>query len=168
MRALAINHLAGVFSDVKLIRPLSRSELQHIWKEEMRDSTSDLKPLRDLRRTGWVPVNDERSLIERILMKKPLVLPPPKEGERRVRNHGVLSKAQRALGIAKWSEKAQEDVEVFRLVDTEGLTPLLIALNHGATLYKDDAEMAAAEDLMRIKELPARPEIGRIEDRTKA
>ena len=48
---------------------------------------------------------------------------------KRIRNHGLFSKAQRALDIAGWSAEAQEDVEIFRLVDTEGLTPLLMVLN---------------------------------------
>jgi hypothetical protein len=46
-----------------------------------------------------------------------------------MRNHGLLSKASRALEIAGWSPQAQEDVEIFSLVDTDGLTPLLIVLN---------------------------------------
>jgi hypothetical protein len=46
-----------------------------------------------------------------------------------VRNHGVLSKAQRALEIAGWSPEAQQDAEIFRLVDTGSLTPLLMVLN---------------------------------------
>ena len=57
------------------------------------------------------------------------------DGQERSRNHGLLSKAQRALDIAGWSDKAQQDVEVFRLVDCEGLTPLL-ALFNAATLAK--------------------------------
>jgi hypothetical protein len=53
----------------------------------------------------------------------------PEHSNRPVRNHGLFSKAEHALQIAGWSEKARNDVEVFRLVDTEGLTPLLIVLN---------------------------------------
>ncbi len=164
-RALAINHLAGVFSDVKLIRPLSKRELQTIWKEEMRDSTSDLTPLRDLRKDGWVPVNDERNLWDRLLFRKPFVLPLTKEGQKRIRNHGVLSKAQRALGIAEWSEQAQRDVEVFRLVDTEGLTPLLIALNQGSAPYQDEAEEAAAD---QQKKLPKPADQAQLESKSSA
>ena len=50
-------------------------------------------------------------------------------GDRPIRNHGLFSKAERALEIAGWSEGARDDVEIFRLVDTEGLTPLLMVLN---------------------------------------
>ena len=46
-----------------------------------------------------------------------------------LRNHGLFSKAERALQIAGWSERARNDIEIFRLVDTEGLTPLLMVLN---------------------------------------
>jgi hypothetical protein len=51
------------------------------------------------------------------------------ETDRGIRNHGLFSKAERALEIAGWSEKARKDIEVFRLVDAEGLTPLLMVLN---------------------------------------
>ncbi len=56
-----------------------------------------------------------------------------------LRNHGLFSKAERALEIAGWSEKARRDVEVFPLEDTEGLTPLLMVLNDaGAPAHADD------------------------------
>src|SRR5215813_14375890 len=50
-----------------------------------------------------------------------------------LRNHGLFSKAERALEIAGWSERARNDIEIFRLVDTEGLTPLLMVLNETRT-----------------------------------
>ena len=50
---------------------------------------------------------------------------------------GLFSKAERALQIAGWSEKARGDIEIFRVVDDEGLTPLLMVLN--------DADAPAAE-----------------------
>ena len=49
--------------------------------------------------------------------------------KRAVRNHGLFSKAERTLEIAGWSEAARNDIEIFKLVDTEGLTPLLMVLN---------------------------------------
>jgi hypothetical protein len=130
-RALAMNQLAGVLDDLDLVRGLSTFELRRFGREEMRDSYTDLTPFRQERsadeaaqgpptlwarwfgRTGW----------------------PPKGGGQHVRNHGLLSKAQRALDIAGWSATAQRDVEIFRLVDSEGLTPLLTLLNE-ATLAK--------------------------------
>ncbi len=48
---------------------------------------------------------------------------------RPIRNHGLFSKAERALEIAGWSERARNDIEIFRLVDAEGLTPVLMVLN---------------------------------------
>ena len=50
-------------------------------------------------------------------------------GDRPIRNHGLFSKAERALEMAGWSEAARRDVEIFRLVETDGLTPLLMVLN---------------------------------------
>ncbi len=49
--------------------------------------------------------------------------------DRPIRNHGLFSKAERALEMADWSEGARRDVEIFRLVQTDGLTPLLMVLN---------------------------------------
>jgi len=49
-----------------------------------------------------------------------------------LRNHGLFSKAERALTIAGWSAEARRDVEVFRIVDVDGLTPILMVLNEEA------------------------------------
>jgi hypothetical protein len=46
-----------------------------------------------------------------------------------LRNHGLFSKAEKALTIAGWSEQARRDIEAYRLVDVEGLTPILDVLN---------------------------------------
>jgi hypothetical protein len=117
LRALAMNQLAGVFSDLKLVEPVGASELKRFAKEEQRDSLTDLTPYRH--------VPEE-------LQGKNETPGPGRRGQR-IRNHGLLSKAQRALDIAGWSERAQRDTEVFQLVDVEGLTPLLAVLNE-ATL----------------------------------
>ena len=45
------------------------------------------------------------------------------------RTPGVLSKAQRALEIGRWSDEAQKDAEIFQLTETRILTPLLMVLN---------------------------------------
>jgi hypothetical protein len=63
----------------------------------------------------------------------PAALNPAQDG--RSRHHGLLSKAQRVLHIAGWSPAAQGEIEIFRLVDCDGLTPLL-ALFSEATLEK--------------------------------
>ncbi|HXF55490.1 MAG TPA: hypothetical protein VNK52_15355 [Hyphomicrobiaceae bacterium] len=115
LRALAMNQLAGVFSDLKLVRPVPSSELKRLAKEEGRHSLTDLTPYRH------APEGEAGK--ER---------PGPGRRGQRIRNHGLLSKAQRALDIAGWSERAQRDTEIFQLVDVEGLTPLLAVLNDGA------------------------------------
>jgi hypothetical protein len=120
--ALAMNQLAGVLSDMELVRwpdrgiwgrvknipRLWRSELQRLKSEESRASDTDLS---HLHKTWHEEKHDDG-----------------KEPEK-IRNHGLFSKAERALEIAGWSEKARKDIEVFRLVDAEGLTPLLMVLN---------------------------------------
>jgi hypothetical protein len=68
-----------------------------------------------------------------------------------VRNHGLLSKAQRALEITGWSAAAQRDVEIFRLVDSEGLTPLLTLFNE-ATLAKGAESMERARQEQQLIE----------------
>ncbi len=114
-KALAMNQLAGVLDDLKLVRALTPEELQKFGKEEQRNSFSDLTPYRDERRKTGAETTQM-----------------PEGAPRPLRNHGLLSKAQRALDIAGWSEDAQRDVEIYRLVDAEGLTPLLAVLNDGA------------------------------------
>ena len=109
LRALAMNQLAGVFSDLKLVRPLTEAELKALSKEEQRDSFTDLTTIRDEHR-----------------MAQGKTVEP---GKKALRNHGLLSKAQRTLDIAGWSPRAQSDVEIYRVVDVEGLTPLLAVLN---------------------------------------
>ena len=129
-RAVAMNQLAGVFSDLGLVRwpqrswlPLKKSELERLKKEEGEGSITDLTDVRkEWAKRHWA--NEQ-----------------PRQGdpERPLRNHGLFSKAERALEIAGWSEKARRDVEVFPLEDTEGLTPLLMVLNDaGAPAHADD------------------------------
>ena len=60
------------------------------------------------------------------------------------------------MDIAGWSAESKRDVEVFRLVDTEGLTPLLSLLNE-ATLEKakkttEDASSDAAKGRLMIED----------------
>lgn len=81
-----------------------------------------------------------------------------KEKER-IRNHGLLSKSRRTLEIAGWSDSAKSDLEVYRLVDTEGLTPLLTVLNQ-ASLYQDregdmPGEGQNAEQVQKLTSLPS-------------
>jgi hypothetical protein len=121
--ALAMNQLAGVLSDMELVRwpdrgiwrrlqnvPLLwKSELQRLKYEESRKSDTDLS---DLHKTWHEEKHADGS-----------------DSDKGIRNHGLFSKAERALEIAGWSERARKDIEVFRLVEAEGLTPLLMVLN---------------------------------------
>jgi hypothetical protein len=115
LRELALNQLAGVLEDVKLVRTVTGRELLAFLKEEERGSLSDLSAARNKWREKTKSASSDK-----------------KEAEP-IRNHGLLSKAERALDIAGWSDESKRDIEVFRLVDTEGLTPLLSLLNQ-ATL----------------------------------
>jgi hypothetical protein len=138
LRALAMNQLAGVFDDLKLVMALSKDELIKFGSEESRVSYTDLSAYRK---------DGDKAKAPRMAPVSGGWLGRLRSGgvaldHDGMRNHGLLSKAQRTLDIAGWSPKAQSDVEIFRLVDTEGLTPLLSVLN-AATL--DPAEREAAD-----------------------
>ena len=113
-RALAMNQLAGVLSDLELVRWPKGKELVQLRTEETLASNTDLTEIRKkwFEEKGLDPAKAARQ-----------------HGDRPIRNHGLFSKAERALEIAGWSEGARADIEIFRLVDTEGLTPLLMVLN---------------------------------------
>lgn len=118
-KALAMNQLAGVLSDLELVRwpnkarpwLLQKSELQKLKAEEAQASDTDLTTIeQEWEKTHGVTASDAKD-------RKPM------------RNHGLFSKAERALQIAGWSEQARRDVEIFTLAETDGLTPLLMVLN---------------------------------------
>ena len=90
-----------------------REKLKALREEEGASSITDLSEIR----RKW---REENKLEEEGL---------PEHNKRPIRNHGLFSKAEHTLQIAGWSEKARNDVEVFALIDTEGLTPLLMVLN---------------------------------------
>ena len=129
-KALAMNQLAGVLSDLDLVRwpkrgrwwLLEKDELQRLKKEESLGSDTDLTEVRKawLDKIGKPDSSTSADDDDLIGRAAPL------------RNHGLFSKAERALQIAGWSERARSDIEIFGLVDTEGLTPLLMVLNAGA------------------------------------
>jgi hypothetical protein len=136
-RALALNQLSGVLSDLGLVTwpkrgirwrwlRLRKSELERLKKEETYRSDTDLSGVRK----HWF---EEQHLDPAKAARQ--------HRERPIRNHGLFSKAERALEIAGWREAARDDIEIFRLVDAEGLTPLLMVLNEPAAL--GGAESAA-------------------------
>jgi hypothetical protein len=127
-KALAMNQLAGVLDDLDLVEwpkpgfwKLTKSELQKLKDEEAQGSDTDLTAIRKkwLDTAGHTDGPDAEKNDERVRSAAPL------------RNHGLFSKAEKALTIAGWSEAARRDVEVYRLVDVEGLTPILDVLNDG-------------------------------------
>ena len=136
-RALAMNQLAGVLSDLGLVRwpkrgrwwILQKSELAELKREEALSSDTDLTDVRK----KW---REEKGL-------------DPKSGgehgDRPIRNHGLFSKAERMLQTTGWSESVRRDVEVFPLVDTEGLTPLLMVLNDAGTSSSTPPTSPAAQ-----------------------
>lgn len=132
-RALAMNQLAGVFSDLDLVRWPTAKEFKDLRAEEEGASLTDLTnvrkgQLKHLQELDGVALKEDKA--ERIRTAEPL------------RNHGLLSKAERMLAITKWSEQAQRDIEIYRLVDTDGLTPLLSVLNEAPEAF-DTAGTAA-------------------------
>ncbi|MGE0628624.1 MAG: hypothetical protein AB7O43_12430 [Hyphomicrobiaceae bacterium] len=151
LRALAMNQLAGVFSDLKLVRSLKREELIELGKEEERDSLTDLTPYKRSSR----PVQSRPQQGDELQPQRPMTVPDAGSlSPRPIRNHGLLSKAQRALDIAGWSDGAQKDVELFRLTDQEGLTPLLSVLNDASQ------GMIVSEQTADTTEKPARARPG--------
>jgi hypothetical protein len=117
-KALAMNQLAGVLSDLDLVRWPKPRELKHLRSEETHASRTDLTDIRK----QWF---EEKGLDPAKSLRQ--------HNARPIRNHGLFSKAERALEIAGWSERARNDIEIFRLVDAEGLTPLLMVLNEAPT-----------------------------------
>jgi hypothetical protein len=111
-KAVAINQLAGVFSDLKLIRVMAEKDLKAAGKEEARASFTDLNVYRSEFRTKE---QSEGRPVKEVV----------EDRAKRIRNHGLFSKAERALHIAGWSDGAKSDVEVYAITDKEGLTPLL-------------------------------------------
>jgi hypothetical protein len=125
-KALAMNQLAGVLDDLDLVEwpkpgffKLTKSELQKLKDEEALESDTDLTMIRKswLDKHGKTSGPDAETRDAAVRDASPL------------RNHGLFSKAEKALTIAGWSDGARRDIEVYRLVDVEGLTPILDVLN---------------------------------------
>jgi hypothetical protein len=136
-KGMAINQLAGVLSDLDLVRwprrakwwqSKKKGELISLKDEETGSSETDLT---DIRKKWAEEQGMSGEELKRYVEK------------RAVRNHGLFSKAERALQIAGWSEGARNDIEIFKLVDSEGLTPLLMVLNEPGGTTRNDAERPA-------------------------
>ncbi|MGE0851407.1 MAG: hypothetical protein AB7O44_17585 [Hyphomicrobiaceae bacterium] len=128
-KAVAMNQLAGVLTDLELVRWPARgrrwlgqkSELEKLKREEDLASDTDLSEIKKKWREEGVRTT-----------------PSGDRTDGPMRNHGLFSKAERALQIAGWSERARNDIEIFRLVDAEGLTPLLMVLNESSSAKSAD------------------------------
>ena len=112
-KALAMNQLAGVLSDLDLVRWPYKKEMAKLKEEEAVFSDTDLTHIRKQIAEKLDFTEEER---------KPFDKP-------QLRNHGLFSKSERMLELSGWGELARRDIEIFKLTDTEGLTPLLSALN---------------------------------------
>lgn len=142
-KAMAINQLAGVLSDLDLVRwptkgrlwLLQRGELDRLKREEEQASTTDLTKVRKKWAAEHKLEGDELDAY----MKR-----------REVRNHGLFSKAERALQIAGWSERARNDLEIFRVVEEQGLTPLLMVLAEGGRSESGSKVGAASPTPARV------------------
>jgi hypothetical protein len=114
-KAIAMNQLAGVFSDLRLIRPMGKKELEEAGKEEARANLADLnaykEAFREQEKKEGRPVRELRE-----------------DEKRRIRNHGLFSNAERMLVMAGWKEQASSAPEIFRLVDPEYMRIIFDAL----------------------------------------
>ena len=115
-----MNYLAGVLDDLDLVKRPNTEELEVLREEEGVDSQTDMtnirkKRLADLEQDDTIELDKEKA--DSISKARPF------------RNHGLFSKAERVLTITGWSQNATCDIEIFKLADTYGLTPLLAVLN---------------------------------------
>ena len=137
-KALAMNQLAGVLDDLDLVRwpkkgrwwLFEKGELDLLKKEESGRSATDLTDVRK----DWIKELKNEGV--ELTREKDAVF----EKAQPIRNHGLFSKAEMALTITGWSEPARRDIEIFRLVDVEGLTPLLMVLNEDGGVDEVAAE----------------------------
>jgi hypothetical protein len=141
-KALAMNQLAGVLDDLDLVRwprkprwwMFRKGELDKLKAEEKAASDTDLSQIRK----DWLkshPKEKEAVTDEDVAFEK----------AQPIRNHGLFSKAEKALTFAGWSERARRDIEIFPLEDIEGLTPILMVLADDGSLERAEAEAAAAK-----------------------
>jgi hypothetical protein len=139
-KALAMNQLAGVLDDLNLVEwpkrgflGLGKTELQKLKQEEDQASDTDLTDIRK----KWLDAHGKSNGPDAEQRDAAVRDAAP------LRNHGLFSKAERALTIAGWSEAARRDIEVYRLVDIEGLTPILDVLNDAS--WRSSPSAASAQ-----------------------
>ena len=112
-KALAMNQLAGVLTDLELVRWPTPKELKELRAEESAPSNTDLSEIRK----KFAEERKSQGGAEEEVVSGGII-----------RNHGLFSKAERALEIAGWTQRARADIEIFKLIESAGLTPLLMVL----------------------------------------
>jgi len=141
-KALAMNQLAGVLDDLDLVRwpqrarwwRLQKGELDQLKNEESLPSDTDLSKIRK----DWIKRKEQEGASKSAEDAEFEKAAP-------IRNHGLFSKAERALTFAGWSPKARSDIEIFPLEDIEGLTPILMVLaDDGSFEAEEEAQAKAA------------------------
>lgn len=126
-KGLAMNQLAGVLDDLELVKVLTDAEYEKVRNYEMDWGFAH----RLKRRIGLG--SDDKTVDE---VKKP--------GRKK---HGLIAKAARVLDIAGWDKQSQSDIEIFKLRDKEGLTPLLMALDRAKELPAMDVAEAKEKSI---------------------
>ena len=127
LRAMALNQLAGVLEDIRLIRTVGPSA-----------STASMSG-----EGGKPAVTARRPIAARRIWKS--TAQAVTEHAEALARQELLSKADRALAIAGWSADSKREIEVFQIVHSEGTAPLLCLINQ-ATL---DQGIRAAEEANR-------------------
>lgn len=147
-RALAINQLAGVLSDLDLVRwPAKLTWWQRRWKFWKRKTELDILKEEEALPSDTDLTRIRKDWIEEIKQGGKVGLSPKDQDFMNadpLRNHGLFSKAERALTIAQWSAEARRDVEVFRVVDSDGLTPILMVLNEKSEQVKEGSQLKSS------------------------
>lgn len=154
-RGLAMNQLAGVLSDLELVRwpqqgqkiglgswkvTLRKTELERLKADEMEASSTDLT---DIRKHWAKKHNIQNTAVSELEKSDP------------IRNHGLFSKAERALQIAGWSPHARADIEIFKLIEADGLTPLLMVLADAHKSETGHGHTKPAATALQTTKLPA-------------
>jgi hypothetical protein len=117
LRAVAINQLAGVLVDLKLVRGVSETAMRQHGRSANAGELSQSNASSDQAHGGRAV-----RLLDLFVGKAQTATPS-------LQNRGLIARARRALAIAGWSTAAASDVELFKLSSNEGITPLLALLN---------------------------------------
>ncbi|MCI4662520.1 MAG: hypothetical protein MRY63_11955 [Neomegalonema sp.] len=128
-KGLAINQFAGVLDEFDLIVPISDEQRRAYWDN-------------DPRRMSITYVEDKLQDAEWAKQLRDEAAKGLREG----REPGLFGKSRRALELAGWGADARHNPQVWRLVDDEGLTPLLDVLEEasGFVSASEAAPLASA------------------------